>query len=112
MEIFYEDRKLEKACKDMSLLERRYGSICAERIQDRLDQFVKAKNLAGLRSAPRARCHELKGKRAGTLAVDLEHPYRLIFEPAHDPIPRKPDSGLDWAAVTALRFLSVEDYHD
>ena len=37
--------------------------------------------------------------------------YRLLFEPAHDPLPRKPDGGLDWAGVTAIRILGVEDYH-
>ena len=55
---------------------------------------------------------EAKGNRAGTLAVDLEHPYRLIFEPVGDPLPRKPDGGLDWTAVTVIRVLGVEDYHD
>ena len=103
---------MEKTSSDKSLLNRRYGARCAGLIQERLDQFGKAKNLAGLRSVPKGRCHELKGKRKGTLAVDLEHPFRLIFEPANNPIPKKPDGGLDWEEVTAIRILSVEDYHD
>lgn len=74
--------------------------------------FESVKNLERLRSVPQVRCHELKGNRIGTLAVDVKHPYRLIFEPANDPIPRKPDGGLDWAGVTVIRILSVEDYHD
>ena len=111
MEVYYQNRKLEKAFGDESLLKRRYGPGCARLIQERLEDFASKKNLAELRSAPKARCHELKGNRAGTLAVDVEHPYRLIFEPAHDPLPRKPDGGLDWTRVTAIRILSVEDYH-
>ena len=112
MEILFQDRKLEKACDDKSRLSRKYGMECAELIRRRLGDLGKAKNLEGMRGLSQARCHELKGKRAGTLAVDLKHPYRLIFEPAHNPIPRKADGGLDWTEVTAIRVLAVEDYHD
>jgi len=54
----------------------------------------------------------LTGDRKGTLAVDLDHPYRLIFEPANDPVPRKPDGGLDWTKITVIRILELRDYHD
>lgn len=53
----------------------------------------------------------LKGDHAGILALDLKHPQRLLFEPAHDPVPTRPDGGLEWDAVTAVRILRVEDYH-
>ena len=111
MDILFQDRKLEKTCNDQSQLVRRYGSIGAKLLRRRLDEFRAAENLAVIRLLPQARCHELKGNREGTLAVDLEHPYRLIFEPANDPIPRKPDGGLDWTEITAIRVLTVEDYH-
>lgn len=111
MDILFQDRKLERICNDQSLLVRRFGSIGTKLLRRRLDELRAAENLAVLRSLPQARCHELKGNREGTLAVDLEHPYRLIFEPANDPIPRKLDGGLDWADVTAIRVLAVEDYH-
>ena len=113
MEIYYQDRKLAKTCNSESLLAREYGPKCAVLIRRRLRQFGEVENLEALRSSSKSkgRCHELKGERAGTLAVDVKHPYRLIFEPANDPLPRKPDGGLDWAAVTAIRILSVEDYH-
>ena len=111
MDILFQDRKLEKACNDQSLLVRRFGPIRAKLLRRRLDEFRAAENLEVLRSLPQVRCHELKGNRGGTLAVDLDHPYRLIFEPANNPIPRKPDGGLDWTGVTAIRVLTVEDYH-
>jgi proteic killer suppression protein len=77
-----------------------------------LKAFRIAENLEEIRFLPQVRCHELKGDRQGTLSVDLDHPYRLIFEPANDPIPRKPDGGLDWTQVTVIRILAVENYHD
>jgi proteic killer suppression protein len=46
------------------------------------------------------------------LAVYLDGPWRLIFEPANDPVPKKPDGGLDWTQVTVIRILEVRDYHD
>jgi proteic killer suppression protein len=43
--------------------------------------------------------------------MDLEFLYRLIFEPEHDPIPKRADGGLDWSAVTAIRILEIADTH-
>ena len=112
MDILFQDRKLEKVCNNQSLLIRKYGPLRAKLLRRRLDEFRAADNLEVLRSLPQVRCHELKGNREGTLAVDLDHPYRLIFESANNPIPRKSDGGLDWTKVTAIRVLTVEDYHD
>lgn len=56
-------------------------------------------------------CHELHGDREGQLAVDVTRNYRLIFAPADDPPPAKPDGGLGWSRVTAIEILEVEDYH-
>lgn len=52
------------------------------------------------------------GDRAGQLSMDLDHPYRLIFTPDHDPYPKRPEGGLDWRQVTAINILGVEDTHD
>ena len=111
MDILFQDQKLAKSCNDGTLLVQKYGPICAKLLSRRLDEFSAADNLEVLRSLPQVKCHELKGDRAGTLAVALKHPYRLIFEPANNPIPRKPDGGLDWIGVTVIRVLTVEDYH-
>jgi proteic killer suppression protein len=58
------------------------------------------------------RCHELKHDRAGQLALDLCHPFRLIFEPANEPMPQKNGGGLDWSGVTVICVLGVVNYHD
>ena len=56
--------------------------------------------------------HELTaGKRSGKLSVDLDHPYRLIFIPDNDPVPRRADGELDWSQVTAIKIIGVEDTH-
>ena len=81
-----------------------------KRLRQRLDELRAAETLDVVRKLP-GRCHELSGARSGELSLDLEHPYRLIFEPAHNPIPKKPDGGLDWSAVKAVRIIEVTDTH-
>jgi len=58
------------------------------------------------------RCHELIGDRKGQLSVDLDYPYRLIFVPNHEPIPRRSDGGLDWKQVTSVMIIGIEDTHE
>jgi len=111
MDILFQDQKLEKVCNNESLLVQKCGPKRAKLLRRRLDDLKAIDNLEVLRSLPQMSCHELKGNREGTLAVNLDHPYRLIFEPANDPIPKKPDGGLDWTCITVIRVLTVEDYH-
>lgn len=57
-------------------------------------------------------CHELTGDKKGQLSLDLDGPYRLIFEPAHNPLPVKEDGGLDWAGVVTVRIFGVANTHE
>lgn len=111
MEIIFASIKLEKECNQEELLKRRYAAERAKLIRRRLDEIRAADSLQVLGTLRRIRCHEMKADRAGQISVDLKHPYRLLFEPAHQPVPRKPDGGLDWAKITAVRILEVEDTH-
>lgn len=111
MDISFSDRRLAQLINQQKQLQKKHGAIRARRIAQRLGELRAAETLADMRQLP-GRCHELKGDRAGQLALDLDHPYRLIFEADHNPIPRKEDGGLDWTAITAVRIIAVEDYHD
>jgi proteic killer suppression protein len=111
VEILYEGSRIEKVCKEQSYRIKKHGATRSGYIESRLDELEDIENLAQIRLFPQTRCHELKGDRKGTLAVDLDGPWRLIFEPANDPVPRKPDGGLDWTQVTVIRILEVRDYH-
>lgn len=111
MDIVFRNSKFEKECNDQRLLGKKHGADRAKRIRRRLDDLRAASVLEDMRNLP-GRCHELIQNRAGQLALDLDHPHRLVFEPANDPIPTKPDSGLDWTKVTAVIIIGVEDYHE
>lgn len=111
MDIIFKQKKLEKLCNNHTNLVRKYGDHRAKRIRQRLDEFSAAANLAEIGTLPAPRCHELTGNHKGKLSVDLDHPYRLLFVPANDPIPHKDDGGLDWTGVTAIEIIGVEDTH-
>lgn len=112
MDILFQTAKLAKECNDERTLAKRRGQRQAILIRRRLAELHVAVTLEQMRALPQARCHELKGARAGQLSVDLDHPYRLIFTVANDPVPRKPDGGLDWSMVTAVTIMGVEDTHE
>lgn len=60
-----------------------------------------------IRAIPSARLHRLRGARSEEYAVDLVHPYRLVFRPVLE----------DGVAIHALnrinivRIEEVTDYH-
>ncbi|RJP58932.1 MAG: killer suppression protein [Deltaproteobacteria bacterium] len=112
MVILFKTVKLEKECNNKNLLVKRFGARRANLLKRRLNELQAADTLDLLRCLPQARCHELKGNRKGQLSVDLDHPFRLIFEPADNPIPKKKDGGLDWTKVTKIRVIGVEDTHE
>jgi proteic killer suppression protein len=110
LNISYANKKLQKVCNDERLRVKKHGSTGARKLRQRLDDLEAAETLDIMRFLP-GRCHLLTGDRAGQFALDLDHPFRLIFVPDHDPIPRKPDGGIDWTVITAVRIIAVEDYH-
>ncbi len=111
MEIEFRTSKLAKQCNIHKNAVRKWGPQLADKLRRRLDDLVAAENLEDMRTAFPGRYHELKGDRAGQLSLDLEHPQRLLFEPAHDVTPLRPDGGLDRSHITKIRILAVEDTH-
>ncbi len=92
------------------LLQKEYGEQ-AKKIMMRMAVFKGAPCLAAVPVQKPDRRHELIGDRKGTFAVDLRHPFRLVFKPAEDPVPKKEDGGIDLERVYSIRILAVEDYH-
>jgi len=110
VEISYRSRKLEKQLTDPREMAKSFGKL-AVKVKMRLKNLTDADNLAIMRTIPAARCHELTGDHKGELAVDVSGNYRMIFEPSHDPIPKKDYGGLNWEEVTKIQINEIEDYH-
>ena len=110
MDISYANSRIQKICTDARSAQKVLGKAGAQVLKDRLDQMIDADNLENLRFAP-GDWHELVGDRKGEIACCLMKRVRLIFAPANDPRPTKPDGGLDWSKVTAVMNLEIVDYH-
>lgn len=111
MEITFRTQKLKKTFDSERELKKTYGDRMARTIQKRLAILKNARSLALVPTRPPDRLHLLSDNRSGQYAVDLVHPYRLIFEPNHDPVPLKEDGGIDKDGVTKITILEVVDYH-
>lgn len=111
MNIYFRSKKLQKVCTISKEANGELGPTNAKKLQQRLMELNAAVNLADMSRLPPARCHELVGNRSGQLSVDLKHPYRLIFVPAHDPLPKKDAGGLDWSGVTEIEIIEIVDTH-
>ncbi len=111
MDVYFRKSKMQKRSQTIADAKCEWGEIRGKLVRRRLDELAAATNLEMMRSLPGAKCHELTGNLKGKLAVNLDQPYRLLFEPANDPIPCKDDGGLDWTKVTAITVLEILDYH-
>ncbi len=110
MDINFKSRKLEKIFNSERLLKTEYGEQ-ASKIKLRMSVLKAASCLAMVSASKPDRRHELSGRRKGTFAVDLKHPFRLVFEPAENPVPLLEDGGIDLEKVISITILKVEDYH-
>ena len=90
---------------------REFGADSAKKLGMRLQSIEAVDCLADLFTLPQCRCHQLSGDKKGQFAVDVKQPFRLVFEPRHDPVPLTEDGGVDLKRVTAVEIIAVEDYH-
>lgn len=111
MKISYKSRKLERSVATPGAIKTNYGTR-AKLVNIRLEELASAKNLETMRNITKANCHELSGNRQGELTVDISGNHRIIFIPDHDPIPLKPDGGMDWLGIAQIIITEIgEDYH-
>ena len=96
--ISYSSLRLRRVCEDAEVATKRYGAKMAEKIHERIDQIHAAVSVEMLVQFRIGRCHALTGNRKGQYAMDLIHPYRLVFEKRND-------------KVVAVEILEIVDYH-
>ena len=109
MQIRYRDKKLRDLCEKQAIAERKLGAGCARKLRVRLVALEAANSVVDLVAG---RPHPLMGDREGQFALDLAGGHRLVFAPANDPVPRKPDASIDWSRVTIVSIEYIGDYHD
>ena len=80
MEIEYKTRKMQKTCTNHSEAKKQYGKEMAEKIAQRISEIKASESVDMMIRFGIGRCHSLTGDRKGQYAVDLVHPYRLVFK--------------------------------
>lgn len=98
MQITYKTRKLEKVCTNAAEAERKYGQEMALKIHQRMDEIAAALTVEMMVQFRIGRCHLLKGNRKNQYAVDLVHPYRLVFEKQGN-------------EIQIANIIEIADYH-
>jgi len=109
MEIFYRTKKLAKVLTSSKLIDKTYGTS-ANKLKMRIDDMAISENLEELLALP-GRHHPLTGDRKGQFACDLEHPFRLVYEPVNEPLPKDENEVLIYKEVTIVGIIEVTDYH-
>ncbi len=94
--VHYRTKKLKKICTNLEAARREYGSDMADKIHIRIGQIEAAESVSELLRNGIGRCHKLD--RRGQYAMDLVHPYRLIFTEKSE-------------NTVSVRIEQITDYH-
>ena len=98
MEITYKNNNIKKICTDTKVAEKTYGAKMAEKIDMRIGEISASDTVEMLIQFRIGRCHPLMQNRKGQYAMDLVHPYRLVFE----------KNGNE---IQIANILEIVDYH-
>lgn len=98
LHINFKSNTLERVCTNYAIARRKYGERMARLIHQRVDELKSIDCVETLVKYSIGRCHPLEGDRKGEYAMDLVHPYRLIFEHKS-------------TQIQVVRIINIEDYH-
>lgn len=111
MDIFFRTKKLQKICSTRKGAIKELGEIGGVKLMQRMAELNAANSLKEISHLPPPRLHELTGRRKGQYSVDLQHPYRLLFVPANEPLPLMDDGGLNKEKIDEIEIIDIEDTH-
>jgi proteic killer suppression protein len=111
LDIYYRNNKLRRSCEEKREGVRAWGSQIAAKVLQRMGELAAAETLADLYLIPAAGCHQLKGDRCHRFAVNLKHPFRLVFEPEGEKTDFMEGNEVNREKVTSVKVLEVVDYH-
>ncbi|MBQ8813686.1 MAG: type II toxin-antitoxin system RelE/ParE family toxin [Lachnospiraceae bacterium] len=98
MVIEYKTKSIEKVCTNAHEATKKHGIKMAEKIHQRIGEIEAAESVEMMIQFRIGRCHLLTGDRKQQYAVDLIHPYRLVFEKKGD-------------EIQIVKIIEIVDYH-
>ena len=103
LEIEYKNKKLERQCTIYKEAVRSYGKDMAVKIEQVIGELEAADSVNFLEKHSISRCHALIGNRKGEFAMDLVHPFRLVFE--------KKENTIELKRVEMVKVTDIINYH-
>ena len=85
-------------CTNAREAAKKHGKEMADKIHQRIDEIQAADSVEMMIQFHIGRCHLLTADRKDQYAVDLVHPYRLIFEKHGD-------------EIQIAKIMEIVDYH-
>ena len=98
MEIEYKNNKLQKICTLAHVAVKEHGQEMADKIHQRIDEIEASESVEDKIRFRIGRCHALSQNRRGQYAMDLVHPYRLIFTKKE-------------GQIQVVKIIEIDDYH-
>jgi proteic killer suppression protein len=110
MIITFADKKLKRYANNIRTAVRKLGAKRAELYQRRLEDIAAAESFSDLKYLP-GNYHKLRQDRKDQWACDLDQPYRLIFKPGEDPIPKNEAGVQILSEIRTVEIIEIKDYH-
>ena len=108
MNITFADKKLEKYANNYKTAVKKLGKKRADLFIKRLEDLKQALNYEELQFLP-GNFHILKGDRKGQWACNLDHPYRMIFQPVS--LPEAANKTYILIELIDAEIIEIVDYH-
>lgn len=110
MDITFANKKLEKLANNFALAQKKLGNDRATKYHQRLGDIRDVESFKDLQYLP-GKFHNLSGDRNGQWSCNLDHPYRLIFEPAVQPVPTNVHGTQILSEMKIVKIIEIVDYH-
>lgn len=110
MDITFANKKLAKCANNFTYAQKKLGHERAVKYHQRMGDLRDVESFNDLQSLP-GKFHNLSGNRSGQWSCDLDHPYRLIFEPAIKLIPTNVHGSPILTEMKIVEIIEIVDYH-
>lgn len=110
MNITFANKQIEKLANNFSKAQKKLGHDRASKFHQRLGELHDTESFDELEFLP-GHYHSLNGNRNGQWACNLDHPYRLVFEPIPQPIPCNEHGTPILSEMKIVEIVEIIDYH-
>ncbi|MBE9467939.1 MAG: killer suppression protein HigA [Bacteroidetes bacterium] len=110
MNITFANKKLKKQANNFALAQKKLGNDRATKYHQRIGDMRDVESFNDLQFLP-GNFHNLSSNRNGQWSCNLDHPYRLIFEPATQPVPTNEHGTPILTEIRIVKIIEIVDYH-